>query len=481
MNINNNNNNRRPRGSISNNRNNNYNYNNSGNINSRGGYNNSNNYNNAQRQIRYTAPYQNRQNHQNHQRRRKKKPFLVRYGFRLLMFLFFFVVISAICFLLFYVNLIRTSPLPDITYKIQTSEGDKAYSLPYNIGFANDRYYFPINDVMGYMGFVLAGSDDDFSFIRDISNEYIKIKIGTNIVYINDEEYHLSAPSFMDKDKLIYIPLESFESVSADLNFTFDEKNKNIINVSVNTTYSPQQSFTIRQPAKLAGADETAAPYYSSDPIKFKADLSQYEIYFNPPPDKADEYIVLINQTHPLNPQDYVPPDLTDLIDTRKDGRAMQQMRFYPAKALEAFLIEARANGFNNVSVTSAYRSYDYQIQLFNDEVAAMRPIHGDNAEAVAATSVAYPGQSEHQSGLCLDMHSLSAAAQEFGNEPDGKWLAENAHYFGFILRYPKDKTDITGIKYEPWHFRYVGRYHATKMYESGLCFEEYYEQYVKK
>ena len=86
------------------------------------------------------------------------------------------------------------------------------------------------------------------------------------------------------------------------------------------------------------------------------------------------------------------------------------------------------------------------------------------------------PGASEHQSGLCCDMHNLGAADQAFAKEKVAVWLAENAHKFGFILRYEADKQDITGIHYEPWHFRYVGRYHATKMYEADLCLEEYME-----
>jgi len=99
-------------------------------------------------------------------------------------------------------------------------------------------------------------------------------------------------------------------------------------------------------------------------------------------------------------------------------------------------------------------------------------------SEEAAAVSVARPGQSEHQSGLGVDMHNAAAANQNFGETPDGIWLAENAHHFGFILRYPADKTDITGIKYEPWHFRYVGRRVAAIIYAGGLCLEEYWEKY---
>ena len=84
------------------------------------------------------------------------------------------------------------------------------------------------------------------------------------------------------------------------------------------------------------------------------------------------------------------------------------------------------------------------------------------------------PGASEHQTGLTADIHTLSSASLKFAGTPAAVWLEENAQYFGFILRYPEDKTEITGIMYEPWHFRFVGRYHAMRITELGMCLEEY-------
>ena len=456
--------------------------NNNQNRNNRGGGNNNPGYNrnSDQNRPRTAAPRRRKQ--------RRGTPLLVTFGFRLLMFLIFFVLISAVCFAVFSFAVTRLKTPPDILYTVKTIEIDKGkeksvytpLSLSNDIGFANRQYYFPINDIMEKMDFILAGDKKEISFIRTKSDEYVKFVMNSSITYINDEEYRLSGPAFSDRENQIYVPLDFLQNAFENLTVTFDEKNKNKINLDVGNIEN--SCFKIRKIKKLEVADESEAPYYSSDPIDFKAKdkLKEYEKYFNPPANLINEYLVLINQTNPLDP-DYAPPDLTDLVDTRKDGRAIQQTRLYPAKALEAFLIEARASGFANVTVTSAYRSYEYQAQLFDQEVEIQRPAHGDKAAEAAATRVAYPGQSEHQSGLCLDMHNLAAAGQNFGDTPDGKWLAENAHYFGFILRYPKDKTEITGIIYEPWHFRYVGRYHATKMYNLGLCFEEYWEQYLKK
>lgn len=214
--------------------------------------------------------------------------------------------------------------------------------------------------------------------------------------------------------------------------------------------------------------------------LEFKSDLSEYEKYMAPTGEEKDKYLILVNSENALS-SDFVPEGLTNVADTRKDGRKTQQMCLYAEKALEAFLIEARANGCKNVTVTSAYRDYAYQQKLFNTYINNEMNEHPswtrEEAEKEVRTYSAVAGTSEHQTGLACDMHNLSSAKQKFGNTFEGKWLAENAWKFGFILRYAEDKMDITGgIIYEPWHFRYVGRSHAKYMYDNNLCLEEYIE-----
>ena len=97
-----------------------------------------------------------------------------------------------------------------------------------------------------------------------------------------------------------------------------------------------------------------------------------------------------------------------------------------------------------------------------------------EQAEAIVMAYSCKEGTSEHQTGLCCDMHDLSGADISFANSDIYPWLRENAWKFGFILRFPEDKVDVTKISYEPWHYRYVGRYHAQKIHESGMCLEEY-------
>ncbi len=123
----------------------------------------------------------------------------------------------------------------------------------------------------------------------------------------------------------------------------------------------------------------------------------------------------------------------------------------------------AAAEGLN-IYLSSGFRSYDYQKRIYNNYVR----IYG---QAKADTFSARPGHSEHQTGLAIDVNTVT---DSFGATPEAAWLAAHAHEFGFIIRYPKCKEHITGYKYEPWHIRYLGVDMATTVYNSGLTLEEY-------
>ena len=207
---------------------------------------------------------------------------------------------------------------------------------------------------------------------------------------------------------------------------------------------------------------------------EFTVDLDEYETYMNP--SDRDAFLVLANATHSLG-KDFVPQNLVAVERARyAEDIYKAKLQEPAAKALDAFLREAYACGFNDVTVTSGYRSYADQENRFNTKVSSLRSSYAtlEEAQAAAATVIQWPGKSEHQTGLACDMHNLAAADVSFEDQPAATWLKEHAHNFGFILRYPKDKTNITGISFEPWHFRYVGRYHATRMSLLNLTLEEY-------
>ena len=131
--------------------------------------------------------------------------------------------------------------------------------------------------------------------------------------------------------------------------------------------------------------------------------------------------------------------------------------------ALTEMEIAAAEDGIS-LFIVSGYRSYDDQDVIYNRYVS-------QDGKAEADRYSARPGHSEHQTGYAFDLNSLE---EYFADTPEGIWLAENCHKYGFIIRYPKGKEHITGYMYEPWHVRYLGVDIATSVYESGLTLEEY-------
>lgn len=147
------------------------------------------------------------------------------------------------------------------------------------------------------------------------------------------------------------------------------------------------------------------------------------------------------------------------------------EKRIYPD--LQDMFDDALSEGIDLV-VRSGYRSEEEQKQLLIKKIGELRNegFSDNKARAEALRWVSMPGTSEHQLGFAVDINAENGTKEERAY----KWLSDNAHKYGFILRYPSDKTDITGIAYEPWHFRYVGKHHAKEIYNQGLCLEEYVE-----
>ncbi len=183
-----------------------------------------------------------------------------------------------------------------------------------------------------------------------------------------------------------------------------------------------------------------------------------------------DDLLVLVNKYRNL-PADYKPKDLV-IPNVRFAFQGMDEkkyMRKEAAKALEELFKAAEEEGIYLYAV-SGFRSYGRQKFLF--EYRAAR-----NGFEEANKLTAYPGQSEHQTGLAMDVNCKAYGTnlkESFSQTPEGIWIKNNAHRFGFILRYPKGAEHITGYSYEPWHIRYVGKQVANEIYERGITFEEY-------
>ncbi|MFB9277910.1 M15 family metallopeptidase [Cohnella cellulosilytica] len=187
----------------------------------------------------------------------------------------------------------------------------------------------------------------------------------------------------------------------------------------------------------------------------------------------ATSQFVLVNKKRNL-PSDYAPGDLVvpDVPFSFSGDSPKKQMRKEAAKALEKLFKGAEDDGIE-LKAVSGYRSYSTQKSIF--ESNAQR-----KGEEVANRTSARPGQSEHQTGLAMDVSSASVSyglEESFGDTKEGKWLAKNAADYGFIIRYPKGKEDLTGYSYEPWHVRYVGEQIAKDVTNKKVTLEQYFEE----
>ncbi|RUS46160.1 D-alanyl-D-alanine carboxypeptidase family protein [Cohnella sp. AR92] len=217
------------------------------------------------------------------------------------------------------------------------------------------------------------------------------------------------------------------------------------------------------RPAALGGAaQETQASAESKGHSDPEGELGEGQA--------ADDTLVsLVNKKHPLD-KAYVPEDLVPVdVPTVLDNPEVNQLRKEAAAALSKMFDAASEDGVK-LYARSGYRSYKTQEALFASYSAR-------EGEEAANRYSARAGQSEHQTGLAMDVTSESVSFQldeAFGETTEGRWLAEHAHEYGFIIRYPQGKEDITGYIYEPWHVRFLGVRLAASVYESGLTYEEF-------
>ena len=210
-------------------------------------------------------------------------------------------------------------------------------------------------------------------------------------------------------------------------------------------------------------ADETAIE--TSAPISKEEPKSKIT-------DDNKENLILVNEENDLD-SDYVPEDLRQLniSFSFKGYSEKKEMKQEAADALEIMIKDSKSKGLNLVGV-SAFRSFDAQNNIYNNSVKMQGKAHADKYSAK-------PGMSEHQTGLSIDLSTPSIKnelVEKFDKTKEGIWLRDNCYKYGFIIRYPKGKEDITGYAYEPWHIRYVGQKAAQEIHDETLTLEEYLE-----
>lgn len=394
-----------------------------------------------------------------------------------------------------------------MTYIIGSKTYRKVLTEKY---FVDGVPYLNFSDVVTLCDLSVTGEKGNMTFITP-GGETLTLVAGNHSVLVNGNVVTLDG-QVLDRDGNLWVPLAFLRDYLVGVNITMDTNRDGKLVLSV-VKNDEEAGFLLKSGATIEKIDLGDVPpdqkkQYSDTPIySFKSDLSSFYPYMDPT--DRDQYLKM---SSPLTPtgKDNVPTDLVDVIN-KKSNLSGIQMRLCAEKSLEALFIEMYAAGFTDVTVRTGFRSYEKQQSLYNQYLKNEKYYYRDNytttgmmfsekaylalgaaylqenyidrgvfvlsdedAARVTKTYTAFPGTSDHQTGLGCDMHNLSVGGPAFAQEAAYKWLCDNAYKFGFVERYPQGKEDVTGFAWEPHHWRFVGQYHAAKMRELGMCLEEY-------
>jgi len=264
---------------------------------------------------------------------------------------------------------------------------------------------------------------------------------------------------------LLFLNGCSNKEVSADVdeiycNVTVDKNNKDIIKSFANEKYFICNNLDIY------------IDYYQlnnnvSDIVR-EVNVGLYRDYYTnmSHSDITKDVLVLVNKYNYLD-ENYIPNDL-EIISDKCNVGTNYYLRHEARIQFERLCNDAKKDNIYIYNL-SGYRSYEKQQKVYNNKLV--------NKDVKEIDSIsARPGNSEHQTGLTVDINLLS---KEFDKTNEFNWMINNSYKYGFILRYPKDSQKITGYDYEPWHYRYVGIEHALKIHNENITFDEYYAYYI--
>ena len=445
------------------------------------------------------------------------------------LFAVIFILLSAMLISAFAIRLAMTAGKTetddrDFTYIVE----DSRRKMERRIVVRNDVVYVDFTDIAALCGVGISGTRTELVFEAGAGETAVFVPASDRAVLNGNSVVLEGAAEVNEEDEHLWLPLsfvkQYFIGVDAELS-EVEKKNKKYLVISISRTPDPEStgalgsyitpSFRLKSGAALSGISPYDTPGIQAPPAdpapryEFSADLSAYERYMSPDSMTRDSYLLLVNSENRLSYR-YTPAALTD-VEASRDEKNKTRLSLYAARSLDALLIEAAASGYPTVRAGTGYVSYEEASALFDSYISAERNysrqnyaatgkrfsdrayavlgetylsenyIQKDNytlsladARRVVLSYCDEPGTDEHQSGLCVDLCDISPSGSSYTADEFYAWLDENAHKFGFILRYPADKTEITAHAAEPWHLRYVGRYHAAKMHSSGKCLEEY-------
>ncbi len=375
--------------------------------------------------------------------------------------------------------------------------------LDRNEAYKDGVLYVDFDTVADVLGLSQSKFDNEVTYYTK-NGDSLVLTVGSNTVFVNSVPCSAAGIPYFDENGRLRAPADIVNMYVNETAITVGDSGKAATLVTVSDG-SGDVSFNLKKselldslgrpipmpgetkydptgtlpPINIPGRDPSITlPPLNEDTeeviagYEFKTDISAYKKYLNP--ENRAEYLVLANRSNPLG-KDYTPTGLVDVNEKYVMSGKDYKLREAAAKALEAMILEMKAENVWDTEVCSAYRSYEYQENLYNRYVQEEKDrdpsLTDDEAKKLVDRYSSLPGTSDHQTGLCVDFYELD---ESFMERKAYKWLVENAHKFGFIMRFPEGKTDITGYIFEPWHWRFVGQNAAYEIKSRGLTLEEY-------
>lgn len=309
------------------------------------------------------------------------------------------------------------------------------------------QVYFVLIGIVLFIGLIIFGINRYNLYKYHQTNEYKLLEIG----YSEEEVNEILK---FDEDTITY--------------FLNNEKNTKIIDL-LNEEYYLDKNFDKYISYMNEYPDLSTTEVVRN--INIHLDKDFYEETY--PADTSLDTSILVNKYYYLS-EDFAPNDLVTVSQTYSWGEAgSKRVREVVYSAFLDMWNAANSEGYY-LMINSSYRTYQDQVSVYNN-------YRNTSGEAYADSIAARPGFSEHQTGLAIDIFSrTNTSSATFKDSAEAAWLKENAHKFGFILRYPEGKEDITGTTYEAWHYRYVGVDIAKYIYEHDITFDEYYAYFLE-
>lgn len=343
----------------------------------------------------------------------------------------------------------------------------------------DDTHYIPLRMIFHKMGAnVYYRNRDRQILVLSRDGDIIRHISGDNKIIINGEQ-KVFENSSISENSTTYIPVEMVKASLCPDEISYNNQKlyihkqfytsdyhtavKDVLDMSWHSTFCPEKfQRYINYHRKV--------PTYDINDIIYRVNLDlDYPFYENVITiEDPYQLLVLVNKYHKL-PANFSQYNLVNMNRNYTVNDGKQYLLAYVAYDAYIKMADAARSEGLSMRVISAYRTENYQRNLYNNKLRTTGRINADNYSA-------RPGFSEHQTGLAVD---ISSTKTSFQYTAEFKWLTNHAHEYGFILRYPKGKEWITGYAYEPWHYRYVGTEVATIIHNEGITYEEFYAKYI--